>query len=180
MGVLGTSLLDNTGLPTPFYLPNASRIQEVRKKSSDTATQVQAKKFAPLHLPSVSGLPVVPVSLFFSLERQGRRGIEGASVGAVYFSLIKEEKHNFKTNVSYHPIEKGSPVTDHLQRDLRTGSYTAMVSNFSLLTATSQPIAQGGTPVNQRPVNAAQATYEKLKALWLAGEVVTMVLVLDT
>lgn len=186
MGVLGTSLLDNSGLPTPFYLPNASRIQEVRKKSSDTAAQVQAKKFSALHLPSVAGLPVVPVSLFFSLEKQGRYGIKSddsdgkKAVDMINFSLIKEERHTMKSSVSMHPIENGSPVSDHVQRDTRSGSFVGLVTNFSLLTATSQTLMNGGSPINRRPPNLAREAYDALKELWLSGQVVTLVLVLDT
>lgn len=203
MGILGTTLLDGTGLPTPLYLPSRVRVAEVRGKSNEISTQVQAKKFSPLNLPSVSGLPVVPASLFFSYNDAGRYGMydpksyakdkelpvrggagatrERKGISAIQFSLIKSENHKFSSAVSYHPVEKGSPISDHIQRDQRTGSFVALVSNFSLLTAKSTDFSKGeqirmGLP----PQNLAQDAYDQIKQLWLASTTVTLALVMET
>lgn len=202
MGILGSQLLDGTGLPTPLYLPSRVRVAEVRNKSRDISTQVQAKKFSPLNLPSVSGLPVVPASLFFSYNDAGRygiydpetyakdkelpvRGTSGAtrdrkSTSAIQFSLIKSENHKFSSSVSYHPIEKGSPISDHIQRDQRTGSFVGLVSNFSLLTAKTVDYSKGDrAQMGLPPQNLARDAYDQLKKLWVDGAVITLVLVLE-
>lgn len=62
------------------------------------------------------------------------------SVGAVKFDLLLEEHHELKSTITQHPVEDGKgPVSDHVVRELRTGSLKGFVSNFSLNTAAELP-----------------------------------------
>ena len=182
MGILGTQLLEGTGLPTPLYLPSRVRREQVRKKLDTNSTQVRAKKFSPVTLPTVTGLPVVPASLFFVPSNVGRYGMipgDDAANGvmAVFFDLIKNERHQLRANVSSHPVENGSPLSDHIQNDPRAGSFTAIVSNFSLTRSRSDAFTNKDRTA---PTNAALEAYAMLKQLHEDRKLVELVLVLDT
>lgn len=58
-----------------------------------------------------------------------------ASVGAIVFDLLLEETHSIKSRVTQHPIESGSAISDHIVRELRSGTLKGLVSNFSIGTA---------------------------------------------
>ncbi len=173
MGILSTSLLDGKNLPIPLYLPNQSYVRDQQDRAKKNLTQVQAAKFAPVSLPSGTGQAPVPASLFYTPENAGRYGLipgDDASQGvsAVFFDLIKSENHRFKSNVSFHPVENDSEISDHIQKEPREGSFVAMVSNFSLLRA--------GQPLE----NTALAAFQMLKQIWMDEKTVELVLVMDT
>ena len=104
-----------------------------------------------------------PVSLFY---REG-----GYSMGAISFDLLTKENHVFENIITAHPVENGSPITDHIQNVLRNGSLTGWVTNFS--------IARENLSLLSRPENKAQQVYDAIKALWLSKELVTIVTSLE-
>lgn len=106
--------------------------------------------------------PKVPASMFF---RQ-----EGWSVGEIGLDLILDEEHSQDVAVTEHPIQKGSPVADHVVAELREGSLRALVTNWSI----NHQTPDGGTPNNR-----AGEAWEALKALQLKGEPVTIVTALE-
>lgn len=61
------------------------------------------------------------------------------SVGAIRFDLLLEEHHELKSTLTKHPVESGSTVSDHIVKELRSGTLKGLVSNFSLKTATDLP-----------------------------------------
>lgn len=106
--------------------------------------------------------PKVPVSLFF---RQ-----EGWSVGEIGLDLILDEEHSQDVVVTEHPVQKGSPVADHVVAEPREGSFRALVTNWSI----NHP-----TPDGTDPSNRASEAWEALKALQLKGEPVVIVTALE-
>lgn len=48
------------------------------------------------------------------------------------FDLITSEKHNFKIDVTTHPVEEGLTITDFTQKTQEKGQLTGMITNFSL------------------------------------------------
>lgn len=114
----------------------------------------------PLFSTTTDNKPKVPVSLFF-------RGTNIYGLEDLKFDLILSESHDFNSQVTQHPIEDGSVISDHIQNAMRTGGITALISNFS---------------INSGPVegnNRAQDAYDILVDLWEKREVVSMATVLD-
>lgn len=63
---------------------------------------------------------VVPASLFSQNEPFG--------VGGIPFDLLTGESHGLDFDISEHPIEDGSVVSDHVRRKLRQCTVTGMFS----------------------------------------------------
>ena len=124
-----------------------------------------------------------PVSLFY---RQS-----GYSMGSITFDLVTSESHSFENIVTMHPIENGSPITDHIQNVLRSGTLTGWVSNFSLTRSTfdldgAEDKAKLGIRVSasdlselESPKNRCQEAYDAIKALWESKVLLTIVTALE-
>lgn len=67
----------------------------------------------------------LPFQLFFKYNRS-------YGIGSISFDLITSEDHNFRSNVTEHPVEDGSDITDHIQNQLQSGTLTGLISNFSI------------------------------------------------
>ena len=72
------------------------------------------------------------------------------------------ESHSLDSEVTSHPVENGSPISDHIERKLRSGSSSFLISNYSL--------KQG-----ELSTNRVQDIYDLFKQLWKAKELVTLV-----
>jgi hypothetical protein len=86
-------------------------------------------------------------------------------VGPVLFDLNLGEQHNFDNIITSHKIEDGSDITDHIKNQLRAGTLTGFISNYSLSTFIP-PAAK----------NRIKDVYEALKAFWeeeTTGDIVT-------
>ena len=103
----------------------------------------------------------IPLKLFF-----GRDYKIDSKKGSVTFDLILSESHNISNEVSEHPVEDGSVISDHIKNNLENGSLTVMVSNFSLNIFTSV--------LSDR----AQDAYDEIVRIWKNRELVTIVSVL--
>lgn len=57
---------------------------------------------------------------------------EGYFVGAIKFDLIVSENHSIEAQVTEHPIEDGSVVSDHIRELPRKGSLSGLVTNYPL------------------------------------------------
>lgn len=171
MGVLGTSLLDRTGLPIPLYLPNQAAIRELRESSKKKFEETKLKKFTSTTELSKQAKPTVMASLFFTGAEYGIKPGKNSSggVAAITFDLIMKESHALTATVSEHPVENGSNISDHIQNGIREGSFTGLVTNFSIY-----GLPQSGAQ------NPAKEAFELLKRLWEDKKLVTLVLVLDT
>lgn len=100
----------------------------------------------------------LPFNLFF-------KGNKKFGIGNITFDLIKSEDHNFESEVTSHPVEDGSEITDHIQNQLENGTVTGIISNFSINT-------KGITS------NRAQDAFDALIALWEERTLVTITTVL--
>lgn len=101
-----------------------------------------------------------PTSVFF-----GGGSIYG--VGAITFDLLLAEDHNFNSQISEHPIEDGSIISDHILNELENGTLTGFVSNYSLYST-------GLTS------NRPQDIFDALVDLWKSKELVTVTLIHNT
>lgn len=75
---------------------------------------------------------------------------EGYFVGAIKFDLIVSETHSIEAQVTEHPIEDGSVVSDHIRELPRKGSLSGLVTNY---------------PLQKDFYQLPTAFYEKLSAL---------------
>lgn len=64
---------------------------------------------------------------------------EGYFVGAIKFDLLISESHSIEAQVSEHPIEDGSVVSDHVRILPRKGSLVGLVTNHPLKTDAKLP-----------------------------------------
>ena len=163
MGVLGSSLLDNSGLPTPLYLPRQVYVDNQRESQQKKFSQLTDNKFG--STPEFKKVEsAVPVSLFFSGNEYGIEPGKDATqgVGAIVFTLILKESHSLSATVSEHPVENGSPVSDHIQNGQREGSFTGLVSNFSIF------------GVRDAPPNAAKHALDLLTLIWKDRKLVSV------
>jgi len=101
----------------------------------------------------------IPAMLFGGRKRV--KSIESSSFSLV-FDLQVSESHSFDSIVTNHPVENGSPISDHIEKQLRSGSSSFFISNYSL--------TQG-----ELSTNRVQDIYDLFKQLWSAKELVTLV-----
>ena len=71
---------------------------------------------------------MLPASLFYR--------VDGYFVGSIKFDLEISENHSIEAQVSEHPIEDGSTVSDHVRVLPRKGSIVGMVTNHPLTPGT--------------------------------------------
>lgn len=88
--------------------------------------------------------------------------------GGITFDLVIDEEHSLENDVTEHPVEDGSPITDHIRNRLREGKLTGMVSNYSLF---SYPL--------ENLMSRSQKAYDALKELWKKQVPVDIVSVLE-
>lgn len=69
-------------------------------------------------------------ALLFS-ARNRDMSIEGDGIN-FSFDILTQESHTWELKPSIHPVEEGSPFTDHIEIGLRKGSITGLISNFGL------------------------------------------------
>lgn len=61
--------------------------------------------------------------------------VTGENEFALTFDILEKESHGWTLQATPHPVEKGNPVTDHVQQTVQKGSITGYISNFSLYKA---------------------------------------------
>ncbi len=104
-------------------------------------------------------MAIVPASLFFK-----GLGIYGA--GEISFDLVLSENHNFDSEVTTHPVEDGSEISDHIQNELIKGDITGLITNYSI-----------NTPLITS--NRAEDTFNALVELWESKTLFTMYTILN-
>jgi len=107
----------------------------------------------------MSGNLKIPAMLFGGRKRE--KSIKSDSFSLV-FDLQLSESHSFDSEVTNHPVENGSPISDHIENKLRSGSSSFLVSNYSL-------------KIGELTTNRVQDVYDLFKQLWKAKELVTLV-----
>jgi len=83
-------------------------------------------------------------------------------VGIITFDLILSESHNMSNIVTQFKIEDGSIISDHIQNDIRQGSVSGLITNFSLFTPGFF-------------TNRAQLAFDTIEQLWLGKQLVNIV-----
>jgi hypothetical protein len=103
-------------------------------------------------------MATVPIRLFFRGNRQ-------YGIGSIKFDLILTESHSRTNQVTEHPVEDGSSISDHIKNDLENGALGGIISNFSI-------------NVVGLTTNRAQDAFDALESLWKERTLTTMVTVL--
>jgi hypothetical protein len=120
-------------------------------------------------------LPPTPASLFYRTN--------GYAVGALYVHLILSEDHALVSQVTSHPVEDGSVISDHIRNELRAGSLKALVTNHSIRYANNDKAADPEMLIkagkNAVLENTAMSAWEVLKSIHAARELVTIATVLE-
>lgn len=101
-------------------------------------------------------MPVIPAQLFYKNRDYG--------VGSIQFDLVLGETHNMSNIITEYKIEDGSTISDHIQNNVRTGTVTGLITNFS--------IGEGTLTENR-----ALLAFQRLEELFEAKELVTIVTV---
>lgn len=135
----------------------------------------------------------VPASLWFTPNKKYGIATQNSdnSILSLQFGIILEEDHTLESTITEHPVEVGSPISDHIQKQMRKGSLKALVSNHSIIRGfTPQPpptepgrianYAAKFTRPEYRQRNVAANAFALLKALWEAEQLVTITCVMDT
>lgn len=100
----------------------------------------------------------IAASLFFRPE--------GYSIGEIKFDLILRETHEFRNTITSHKIQDGRDVSDHIRNELRNGSFTGQITNYSIYIDGVE--------------NRALDVLEQLKTLWQnTSDTYTLTLVVD-
>lgn len=128
------SFIDGKLPPIPLALPTGPAASKARREYAKTFDDTMGKKFsgAPVVEPHTA---VVMASLFYvDGVKLGIYPGEDASSGvtAIFFDLILSEDHAMSATASKHSMEDGSVRTDHIQNALREGSFSGLVTNFSV------------------------------------------------
>ena len=127
----------------------------------------------------------IPASLFFTNSLY--------KVGGIAFDLLLSEDHSLSSTVSERSIENGSVISDHVQKQLREGSLTGLVSNYSVnqyipelplalqaKIATRRKVSAADVEIADRPTNRALDAYQLFKMLWENAEPVTISTTMET
>jgi hypothetical protein len=106
----------------------------------------------------------VAASLFIRSEQLG--------LEAIPFDLFMDESHGLEFKVSEHPLQNGSVVADHVQRQLRSCTIKGMFSNHSMkekLESENRDVVEIVDPntaeANKMTTPRAREMYMKLEAL---------------
>lgn len=104
-------------------------------------------------------MALVSANLFYKNKDYG--------VGNISFDIILGESHNLRNIVTQYKIEDGSNISDHILNDIRDGSFSGLITNFSIE-------APGFI------LNRAQLAYDSLEQLWKAKELVDIYTIYKT
>lgn len=102
---------------------------------------------------------------------------EGFGVGEITFDLITNEAHSMSNTLTAHRVEDGSVISDHIKNDLRNGSLSGLVTNFSIQNPTT--FLGVGATLETGLANRALTAYDAFKLLWLSKSLVTIVTQLE-
>jgi hypothetical protein len=98
---------------------------------------------------------------------------EDDATQTIEFDCTVSETHIGNANVTSHPVEDGSDMTDHIQRTPEELQLVVIMTDTPLLFLSSrfaQPAVPGGDPTNR-----AQDAYGFLKAIKDAGKTVSVI-----
>ncbi len=98
-----------------------------------------------------------------------------AQVGVVTFDASLEETHVLASEVTEHPVEEGTNISDHIRRLPKTLEINGLVTNhplFLLPSLTAPSPIQGD---NQRQSDRVKAAYDELERIHDDGELITVV-----
>ena len=166
-GAFGSVLLRDGLQIKPEAAPWNKYFEKSHQETRDDYAEIWGRQtFRPSDTPESTGISwqpwVAPATLFFAEPRKS------FAVGSLTFDVLLTEDHAFESTVTSHPVENGSLLNDHIRKNLRVGSLRGLVSNYSISVA------------DQTPYNRAQVAYDLCRALWEAGELVTVVTCLET
>lgn len=174
LGVVDLQQISQTLGLTNVRIPSQSEIDKIKREKfggppldvSKTPSVAEVQQAIKDARSKASGL----TSLFYRKD--------GYSVGDLTLDLILDEDHAFTSKVSAHPVEIGSDITDHIQKQLQAGKLKGLVTNHSINTP-------GVTRSNARTPGSlgagrAGAAWEICRWIWERGEPVTIVTCLDT
>jgi len=69
-------------------------------------------------------------ALLFSARKRDM-AISGDGINFA-FDILTDEEHSWELKVTQHPVETGSPFSDHIREELRKGSLVGLITNFGL------------------------------------------------
>lgn len=109
------------------YINDKDQVAGVRKDFQDNFRELYKQSYTAPQVPAGDAVwrKTVPVSLFVRTDDQ-------YGVDDITFDVIVEESHQKGATVSEHPVEEDSPITDHIQLNLRTLTMKVLVSNYSV------------------------------------------------
>lgn len=118
----------------------------------------------------------IPSSMFYDSDKK-------YTVDSVRMHLILEEDHELNADVTEHPVQDGSVVSDHIALALREGSLRALVSNHSVLHSAIHTDERTYRDIVDRkylePVNYVTTVWKKLEDVMNARKLVKIVTVLE-
>ncbi|MCP4570119.1 MAG: hypothetical protein GY841_21265 [FCB group bacterium] len=101
-------------------------------------------------------------------------------VGAVQFDAMVSENHQMSAEVTAHPVENGSDITDHIRVNPREIEIVGVISNTPVILLSSvraeSPI-EGDT---ERVVDRVNAAHEEIKKTMREGLLVQVITSLET
>ena len=109
-------------------------------------------------------MALLSANLFF--KRNKRYGLK-SDFGSITFDILVNERHAFNNDVSVHDIENGSELTDHIRNQLEQGSFTGLITNFSVKTGFIR-------------TNRGQDAFDLIYELWQKKTLVTITTVMKT
>lgn len=124
-------------------------------------------------------------------EQQGTifvRDASGQITASIVVDAILTEQHTLENELTEHPVEEGSPITDHNRPKPEVVQLDCLISNTPLSTTQQRRIVQSGSirlvttalaPPPEGSPGYAENAYAQLKTWRLAGTLVTVVTTLE-
>lgn len=98
-----------------------------------------------------------------------------AQIGVLTLDASLEETHSSASEVTEHPVEEGTNISDHIRRLPETLEINGIVTNHPLFLL---PSFDAPSPIqgdNRRQSDRVKAAYDKLKEIHDSGELVDVV-----
>jgi len=98
-----------------------------------------------------------------------------AQIGIIQFDASVSESHNSPSEVTDHPVEEGSTVSDHIRKLPKEFELNGLVTNtpivFLATTLAESPLTVDSNPTDSR----VESAYSELERIQEAGETVDVV-----
>lgn len=99
----------------------------------------------------------------------GKLLVKESSVGSLVFDLNLGEQHNLTSDITEHSVEDGSQISDHIRNQLRVGTLTGFISNWSI-----------NSKINPQAKDRMMEAYGALKKIWKEKKPITIVTFFET